>query len=654
MTQPTPFHKLLVANRGEIALRVMRTARDMGYGTVAVYSQADADAEHVRHADQAVCIGGAAPADSYLRIDKIIEAARLTGADAIHPGYGFLAENPALPAACAEAGLVFVGPDADAIEGMGDKAGAKALMEQAGVPCVPGYQGPDQSPEGLLEQARQIGFPVMIKATAGGGGRGMRLVQSEDEFADLLRSAKSEAQSAFGNDVVLLEKAILNPRHVEIQIMADRHGNAIHLGERDCSVQRRHQKVIEEAPSPAVDADLRARMGAVSVAAAQAIGYVGAGTFEYLLDRDGQFYFMEMNTRLQVEHPVTEAITGLDLVELQLRVAGGEPLPLQQGDVTFAGHAIEVRLCAEDPDAGFLPQSGTVSLWHPPPNIRVDHGLRSGSVIPPQYDSMMAKLIAHGPDRDAARRRLMAGLEQTQILGLRSNRDFLSRCLAHAHFADGGATTGFIDAARGDLLPPQDAAVARAAMIAAALMRAGPGVRLAHGYPTPLHLARDTVDFLPVVRALGDGRVGVSMGDAPQLDLQVHDITGSEVRFELEGQHLQATLVARGDRVDLVCEGRCFDFRDLSFAPAVSTGQGSDGRVRASMNGTVVSVDVVQGDRVGAGQALLVVEAMKMEHAHSSPVAGTVSAVHVQPGTQVVAHAVLVEITPDDPAGSGA
>src|SRR4051812_2794969 len=392
----TPFHKILIANRGEIALRIMRTARRLGYGVVAVYSDADADALHVREADEAGGIGEALPARSYLNIDAIIAAAKTSGADALHPGYGFLAENAAFARACRDAGLVFIGPSPESIEAMGNKAGAKAIMQAAGVPCVPGYQGADQSDAVMLAEAQKTGFPVMIKAVAGGGGRGMRLAPDAAAFPDLLRSARSEAQGAFGDPAVILERAIMNPRHIEIQVFGDRHGNAIHLGERDCSVQRRHQKLIEEAPSPAVSDELRARMGAIAVKAVQSIGYEGAGTLEFLLDSGGCFYFMEMNTRLQVEHPVTEAITGLDLVELQLRVASGEPLGLRQEDVRFSGHAIEVRLCSEDPMHDFMPQSGRMALWQMPGQLRVEHALRSGAEIPPFYDSMIAKLIAHG------------------------------------------------------------------------------------------------------------------------------------------------------------------------------------------------------------------------------------------------------------------
>ena len=645
MPKTAPFSKLLVANRGEIAVRIMRTARTMGFRTVAVYSTVDAGAEHVTCADEAVCIGDASPSASYLRVEAIIDAARRTGADAIHPGYGFLAENEALPSACAAAGIVFVGPGAAAIRQMGDKAGAKSLMIAAGVPCVPGYQGEDQSPETLLQQARGIGFPVMIKATAGGGGRGMRLVNEEAEFAAHLASAVSEATSAFGSGTVLLEKAIIAPRHVEIQVMADAHGNAIHLGERDCSLQRRHQKIIEEAPSPAVDAALRERMGEASIAAVEAIGYVGAGTFEYLLDAEGHFYFMEMNTRLQVEHPVTEAITGLDLVELQLRIVAGEKLPLTQEQVTFSGHAIEARLCAEDPTAGFMPQSGRMALWRPAEFLRTDHALSDGANISPHYDSMIAKLVAHGTTREDARRKLIAGLEATVAMGPRTNKDFLAACLAQPVFRDGSATTAFI-ADHGDVLLAEHAAQEpSAAMVAAALLRAAPGTGLAHGYMAPLRLGRNETEYRPRVRALRDGACTVEMEGQPPLNLRVLARRGPMVEIEREGARLSATLLCETGQVTLQFAGRTYDFTDLTFAPVITAAvAGGDGRIRASMNGNVVGVAVAVGDRIEAGQTLVVVEAMKMEHGHASPVAGTVTAVNVAPGMQVATHAVLVEV----------
>src|SRR5436190_12972906 len=448
----TPFFKILIANRGEIALRIMRTARRLGFGVVAIYSDADRDALHVREADQAVRIGEALSAQSYLRIEAIIEAAKASGAGAVHPGYGFLAENEDFAQACRDAGLVFIGPSPEAITALGNKAGAKAIMQKAGVPCVPGYQGTDQSDAVMLAEAKKIGFPVMIKAVAGGGGRGMRLVADAAGFPDALRSARSEAQGAFGDPTVILERAIVNPRHIEIQVFGDRYRNAVHLGERDCSVQRRHQKLIEEAPSPAVSPKLRARMGAVAVSAVKSIGYEGAGTLEFLLDSSGEFYFMEMNTLLQVEHPVTEAITGLDLVELQLRVASGEPLGLVQEDIKFSGHAIEVRLCSEDAGQDFVPQSGRMALWQMPDGIRVEHALQSGAEIPPFYDSMIAKIVSHGATRDEARGKLIVGLEQTAAFGVTTNQGFSIDCLRHPAFARGEATTAFIGKHRAELL----------------------------------------------------------------------------------------------------------------------------------------------------------------------------------------------------------
>jgi len=463
------FRRILIANRGEIALRIIRTAKRLGYETVAVHSSADAGALHVRAADHACLIGGAAPSASYLRSDAIIDAARRSGADAIHPGYGFLAENAGFASACRTEGLVFIGPSPEAIALMGDKARAKDAMRRAGVPCIPGYQGDDQSDERLAADAEPIGFPVMIKASAGGGGRGMRRVRARDEFVPLLRSARSEAEHAFGDPTLLIERAIEAARHVEVQVFGDHHGNAIHLGERDCSVQRRHQKLIEETPSPGVSPELRLRMGAAAVAAVKAIGYEGAGTLEFLVDDAGEFFFMEMNTRLQVEHPVTEAVTGLDLVELQLRVARGENLP-HQDDVRFSGHAIEARLCAEDPDMDFLPQSGRVGLWRPPTQLRVEHAIEDGCEILPFYDSMIAKLIAHAATREEARRMLAHGLAETAVLGVRTNAGFLRRCLDQAVFIAGEATTDFIDTHQASLREDRDAALqSRAALAALAL-----------------------------------------------------------------------------------------------------------------------------------------------------------------------------------------
>ncbi|MEH6402804.1 MAG: acetyl-CoA carboxylase biotin carboxylase subunit [Sneathiella sp.] len=441
------FSKILIANRGEIACRIIRTAHAMGYETVAVYSEADKDALHVKMAGEAVCIGPADASLSYLNIERLIQVSIETAADAIHPGYGFLSENPAFAEACFENGLTFIGPDSNAIRVMGNKAGAKRRMIAAGVPCVPGYEGEDQSDNQFLIAANKIGFPVMVKAAQGGGGRGMRLVKKPEKLEKTLKTARSEAKNAFGSDELILEKAVIEPRHIEIQIFADTHGNVVHMGERDCSIQRRHQKVIEEAPSPIMTDDLRSRMGNAAIAAATEINYYGAGTVEFLLTKEGAFYFLEMNTRLQVEHPVTEFITGFDLVEWQLRISRGEKLPQMQSDISMTGHAIEARLYAEDPYNNFLPKVGTLIEWAPATGtgVRVDHGLQSGLEITPHYDPMIAKIIAHGNTREAARTRLISALKDTVDLGLVTNRLFLIECLEDEAFIRGDVTTAFID-----------------------------------------------------------------------------------------------------------------------------------------------------------------------------------------------------------------
>ncbi|WP_394777885.1 acetyl/propionyl/methylcrotonyl-CoA carboxylase subunit alpha [Undibacterium sp.] len=657
MTIPTPFHKILIANRGEIALRVMRTARSLGFRTVAVFSSADRNARHVREADQAVHIGEALPAQSYLNIPAIIEAARLSGADAVHPGYGFLAENAAFAQACRDAGLVFIGPSPEAIIEMGNKAGAKRLMMDAGVPCIPGYQGEDQNEARLLEEAGKIGYPVMIKATAGGGGRGMRLVTAAEQFADALRSAKSEAQSAFGNPEVILERAILEPRHIEIQIFADRHGNAIHLGERDCSVQRRHQKVIEEAPSPAVDEDLRQRMGATAVAAVKAIRYEGAGTLEFLLDAQGRYYFMEMNTRLQVEHPVTEAITGLDLVELQLRVASGEVLPVSQQDVRFHGHAMEVRLCAEDADASFMPQSGTMALWQIPEGIRVEAALESAAVIPPYYDSMIAKLVSYGTSRDEARRKLGAALEDLVALGVKTNQQFLASCLRHPVFAAGGATTAFIGTHADELLQKDADSGARAQALAAMLLYAAPAdgeivhaanSGIAHRLPIGFRFAINADSCVASLAYNGNSRYQVAIGDR-QFDLQLLELQQNKARFCCDGLVESAALVRDGSELLVRYRSASYRITDRSHAAQVQQREaGGDGKIRASMNARVVAVHVAVGDTVKAGQPVLTLEAMKMEHVHAAPVSGKVTALNAAMGDQVAVYRIIAEIAREE------
>ncbi len=644
-----PFFKVLIANRGEIALRIMRTARRLGLGVVAVYSDADRVARHVREADSAVRIGGALPAQSYLDIAAIIAAAKASGADAVHPGYGFLAENEDFAAACREAGLVFIGPSPEAIEAMGNKAGAKEIMARAGVPVVPGYQGEDQGDAAMLREARRIGFPVMIKAVAGGGGRGMRLVTDEADFADALRGARSEARAAFGDSTVILERAIENPRHIEIQVFGDCYGNAIHLGERDCSVQRRHQKLIEEAPSPAVSPELRARMGAVAVAAVKALRYEGAGTLEFLLDASGAFYFMEMNTRLQVEHPVTEAISGLDLVELQLRVARGEALPVRQEDVEFKGHAIEVRLCSEDAGHDFIPQSGTMLRWQMPDGIRAEHGLESGSDISPFYDSMIAKLVSHGGSREEARGKLICALEQAVAFGVTTNQAFLAACLRHPVFAAGQATTAFIEQNRSELLATRDIApdVALAAVLLyvtsryAKLFRGGRS--LAAAFPLPYRLEMDgRVHDVEVMRER-DGSYVVTDGAEQRFDI---DEIGREViRFRHNGVMEHAAFLRDRDRLFFLYRGRPCTLRDATLAPPQSAAaSGGDGKVRATMNGRVVAVLVKQGDRVAAGQPVMTLEAMKMEHVHTAGIAGTISAIDVTEGEQVTTGKIVAEI----------
>ncbi len=653
MPSPTPFHKILIANRGEIALRVMRSARSLGYRTVAVYSTADAQSRHVREADQAVWIGQSQPAQSYLNIAALIAAAQASGADAVHPGYGFLAENAHFAQACVDAGLVFIGPSAKAITAMGNKAHAKRLMSDAGVPCVPGYQGDDQSPEHLAQEAQRIGFPVMIKATAGGGGRGMRLAASAAAFADLLRSAKSEARNAFGDDTVILERAIVDARHIEIQIMADRHGHAIHLGERDCSVQRRHQKLIEEAPSPAVSAPLRERMGATAVAAVKAIAYEGAGTLEFLLDAQGQFYFMEMNTRLQVEHPVTEALTGLDLVELQLRIAAGEPLTIAQEDVRFDGHAIEVRLCAEDAGQSFMPQSGTIALWQPAPSLRTEHALESGCTVSPYYDSMIAKIIGHGSTREEARRKLVAGLQDTVVLGVTTNQAFLARCLQQTQFVQGEATTTFIDTNLPELIAAHEAGESRACALAALLLVATspgasqqPGARLLpHSLPTSLRLEVNGHSMNAAFKDLGNALQQVQIGERTH-EMALIALDSTKARFICDGV-MESAAYARDDaHLFLHMAGTAYPVLDTSRAATVRKGSDavSDGKLRATMNGRIVAVFVGLGDAVTAGQPLVTLEAMKMEHVHTAPMAGIVTALHVNTGEQVAARHVLLEI----------
>ena len=655
----TPFFKILIANRGEIALRIMATCRRLGYGVVAVYSDADRESLHVREADQAVRIGEALPAQSYLNIAAIIAAAKASGAGAVHPGYGFLAENEDFAQACRDAGLVFIGPSPESIKAMGNKAGAKEIMQKAGVPVVPGYQGADQSDAVMLAEARTIGFPVMIKAVAGGGGRGMRLVADESEFAGALRSARSEANAAFGDGTVILERAIPNPRHIEIQVFGDRYGNAIHLGERDCSVQRRHQKLIEEAPSPAVSPKLRQRMGEVAVAAVRSLRYEGAGTLEFLLDERGEFYFMEMNTRLQVEHPVTEAITGLDLVELQLRVAGGEPLGLVQEDIKFSGHAIEVRLCSEDAEADFMPQSGTMARWQMPEGVRVEHALQSGSEIPPFYDSMIAKLIGSGSNREEARSRLICGLEQTVAFGVTTNQSFLMACLRHPAFAQGRSDHRFHRQPPGrtrERRPSRRSPSGGRRLRGRACRLAAPCHSSACAEPTQwADAGRDLCGSASWSKSAGPCMIWscCASGKAAIASTTADATIASRSRRSKRRRF--ASAMASSSSVPnigatAIGSGSCTAGSRMRFAiarwprPKPLPPGGGDGKVRAAMNGRVVAVLVKQGERVTAGQAVMTLEAMKMEHVHRAGIAGTVTAIDVAEGEQVAMGKVVVEI----------
>ncbi len=657
------FTRILVANRGEIAVRIIRSARALGYHTVAVYSDADRGAPHVIAAHEALRIGAEPVGDSYLNSAAILTAARHSGAEAIHPGYGFFSENAEFARACIDAGLVFVGPDPDAIEIMGNKSRARARVIAAGVPCAQGYEGDNQDAEFLRAEADRIGYPVMIKAAVGGGGRGMRLVAAAAEFGDALVQATAEAQSAFGDGAVLLEKALIDVRHVEVQVFGDRHGTVLHLGERDCSVQRRHQKVLEEAPSPAVDAELRARMGAAAVAAARAVNYVGAGTVEFLLDANGSFYFMEMNTRLQVEHPVTELVTGLDLVEWQLRVASGEALPLTQDQIELKGHAIEVRLYAEDPSADYLPQTGRIVAWQPAQGagIRVDSGIAEGREVTPYYDPMLAKVIAHGVNRDQALRRLRTALEDTHLLGVVINREFLLNILRDPCFAGGGATTAFLPERPHLCARPQSdgAATALAAVLLAqrGVIVDASGVASARNYgwcsagtlswPMRVQVGEDQP---ATVRLEQDGlRYTLTQvnGDVYQLALTAapRGVTGA-IQFLQDGQLRGAWYGFLDDgRLALDLSGVTSYYRAVSFSERREA-SATNGLLSAPMSGKIVAVSVAPGDRVSKGQVLVTLEAMKMFHQLVAECDGTVATVHVVAEQQVDIASVLVALEP--------
>ena len=664
------FDKILIANRGEIACRIMHTARRMGVATVAVYSEADASARHVAMADEAVLIGPAAAAQSYLQIERLIEAARRTGAQAIHPGYGFLSENAAFARACKDAGLVFIGPPESAIQAMGSKSEAKRLMQAAGVPLVPGYHGEDQDPAMLAEQAAAIGYPVLIKASAGGGGKGMRVVNKADEFATALAAAKRESRAAFSDDQVLIEKYLLRPRHIEIQVFADTHDNYVYLFERDCSVQRRHQKVVEEAPGPGLSATRRKDMGEAAVAAARAIAYTGAGTVEFIVSADDEFYFMEMNTRLQVEHPVTECITGQDLVQWQLLVAAGEKLPSTQDGLAINGHSIEVRIYAEDPERDFLPATGALKHLRFPlesEHVRVDSGVREGDVISVHYDPMIAKLIVWDRTRDAALRRMQQALSETEIVGLTTNVDFLYSVISHPAFREGGVDTGFIERHWDELCagsntdPDRALALASLFLLVQRKRQAIGQAQASHDPWSPWQRGdgwrmNDDSNCL-LEFDLGQERFAVRAhyrGEHYQLDLPGGTVSG-EARFDedgmllasLDGLRVRARVVQQDQRIAVLLEGHR---QDLVLHDPLESGQeleAGPGNLRSPMPGKVLEVMVAAGDKVTRGAPLIILEAMKMEHTIVAPADGTVTRVCFAQGDLIDDGVDLVEFEAD-------
>ncbi len=656
---------LLVANRGEIALRIMRTARAMGLKTVAVYSDADSASPHVRAADIAVRIGPGPASESYLSIDAILAAAKTSNATAIHPGYGFLSENAAFAQAVIDAGLVFVGPPPSAIAAMGDKARAKRRMIKAGIPCVPGYEGEDQSDSTFLKAAAETGYPVMIKASGGGGGRGMRLVHNAADLPGALQLARSEAQNAFGNGELILEKAILRPRHVEIQVFADTHGAAIHLGERDCSVQRRHQKVIEESPCPVMTTALRDEMGAAAVNAAKAVGYVGAGTVEFLLDEAGRFYFLEMNTRLQVEHPVTEMVTGLDLVALQLRVAQGDPLGLAQNEVRLAGSAIEVRLYAEEPEAGFLPSAGPLHLFRMAAGegVRIDAGVESGGEVSAFYDPLLAKVIAHGRTREEARRRLVSALGAAAVFGPRTNRDFLIDALQRPDFAAGKATTAFIEETYGERFTSPS--ISSPTLAAAAVLQHVCTMRRASA--SALVMSCELLDWssanaLQTIVAYQDGEIRQTLSVRPgngayavALGEKQHSVTvvamdDEAARFLIDGRTLSVAYWEDGRNIYLATPERTVELANLvSFIRPQGSGAGQ-GILVAPMHGKLIEVCVAEGAVVTRGDRLAVLEAMKMQHELLAEIDGRIARVAATEGSQIAANSLILEIRAEPPA----
>ena len=650
----TRISKILVANRGEIACRVMRSAKARGIVSVAVYSDADADALHVRTADEAVHIGASAPSESYLKIDVIIDAAKKCGADAIHPGYGFLSERADFAKACADAGITFIGPSADAIAAMGDKTTAKKRMIDAGVPCVPGYQGDDQTDDVLIAEAGKIGFPVMVKASAGGGGRGMRIVQEQDELPAAIASARKEAESAFGDGRLLMERAVVGARHVEIQIFGDAHGNVIHLGERDCSLQRRNQKVIEEAPSPVINEETRAAMGAAAVKAAKAVDYVGAGTVEFLYDPvRAEFYFLEMNTRLQVEHPVTECVTGLDLAALQIDVAEGKKLPVAQEDVTLSGWAMEARLYAEEPAEGFMPQTGDLAFLRFPEGdgLRVDAGVEAGDRVSAHYDPMIAKVIAQGATRDEARTKLAAALRDTIALGVRANGAFLTRLLEDEAFAKGDADTRYIENNLEAICGAAPAPDAETIAIAAAISIEGSQNPLLTGWNSrgaqffPMKLRHGDAVLDGAGKINGVAAAGRLEEETCEIELLSSD--GPILTYRIGNQRQSAIALRDGNVVYIKKGDAQFAFEDLTFAAQAGDGAGADA-VLAPMAGLVTGIAAKPGSRVAKGDVVATIEAMKMEHQLKAPRDGVVAEVPVTAGDQIAIRTKLVVLEAEE------
>jgi geranyl-CoA carboxylase alpha subunit len=652
------FDTLLIANRGEIACRVIRTARAMGLRTVAVYSDADGRARHVAEADVAVRIGAGPARDSYLDVARILDACRASGAQAVHPGYGFLSENAGFARALRDAGLVFVGPPPEAIDALGHKSAAKTLAQRLDVPCLPGYQGEAQDDDTLVAQARRVGVPLMVKAAAGGGGRGMRAVDDLSDEAVLreaIRSARAEAAASFGDGTLLVERRVVRARHVEVQVFGDAHGGYVHLGERDCSTQRRNQKVLEEAPAPGVSDALRARMGEAAIRLARAVGYVGAGTIEFLLEPDGAFWFLEMNTRLQVEHPVTECVTGLDLVEWQLRVARGEPLPLAQDAIRFTGHAIEARLCAEDPYAGFAPQVGPIAAWRLPSGdgVRVDHGLAADAGVPPFYDSMIAKVIASGADREQARARLVAALERTAVMGLRTNRDWLVRCLRAPAFATAALSTAWLgEASAGWAAPAPSArwlAVAAALRLHRAAAAHGPLARWSTAGRRESVLAVEAGGARHALRVDygADGPTRVAFPDGTRIEVDVLSDDGLHVQVAVDGLLGAVVATIERGRGWLDAHGLADGFADVTDLPREAADGAAGGAIVCRMHGQLTRLGVEPGQRVERGAWLLSIEAMKMEHRFEAPVAGTVVEIGAGVGTQVAPGRLLVRIEPE-------